>query len=603
MFPGWRPSRPGGGLSLWIDLGAPVSSRFTVAARRRDVLLAAGPRFGVDGAFERYLRLPYTLRRDRMDAAVDRLALAWRELDRAGAGGRRRADRGGLTARECGAVVTISGVDHVDESPGGAALAGPLAGLRVVELAGLGPGPHAAMILADLGADVVRVDRPSGGLQLGSAGRAGPDAARPPPGRGRPEGPGRPGDGAAPGRAGRRADRGLPARASPSGSGVGPGRLPRPQPAAGLRPDDRLGPGRPAGRARRARHQLHLADRGRCTRSAAAGERPVPPLNLVGDFGGGSMLLVVGVLAALWEAQRSGQGQVVDAAMVDGASLLAQLVWALRGAAASGPTSADGNLLDGHAPFYDTYTSRTAGTWRSARSSRSSTRRCWPGSELDPAELPAQLDRAGWPALRARFAAVFADPRPATSGPRSSRGTDACVTPVLAFGEVAGAPAPRRAGHDRRAATAVSPRPRRRRGSPAPRRAAARPTAPEPVDQVLADWHPADRPVTHARTALSRSRSARKCRSRVGAGGGGIDGREDGVVDQQVAGAVRVDRDARAHRGGDGDLLQVPALGGGRLGPQHLVQRGGVVLDQLLGRRTTPCRSPGAGWRACRPGS
>jgi len=81
VFPGWLPSRPGGGLSLWIDLGAAVSSRFTVAARRRDVLLAAGPRFGVDGAFERYLRLPFTLRRDRMDAAVERLALAWQELD------------------------------------------------------------------------------------------------------------------------------------------------------------------------------------------------------------------------------------------------------------------------------------------------------------------------------------------------------------------------------------------------------------------------------------------------------------------------------------------------------------------------------------------
>ena len=81
-FPRWRSSRPGGGLSLWIDLGAPVSSRLTGAARRHDVLLAAGPRFGVDGAFERFLRLPYTLRRDRMAAAVDRLELAWRELDR-----------------------------------------------------------------------------------------------------------------------------------------------------------------------------------------------------------------------------------------------------------------------------------------------------------------------------------------------------------------------------------------------------------------------------------------------------------------------------------------------------------------------------------------
>jgi DNA-binding transcriptional MocR family regulator len=83
-FPGWRPSRPGGGLSLGVDLGRPESSRLTGAARRHDVLLAAGPRFGLDGAFERYLRLPYTLRRDRMDEALDRLAAAWAGLDRPG---------------------------------------------------------------------------------------------------------------------------------------------------------------------------------------------------------------------------------------------------------------------------------------------------------------------------------------------------------------------------------------------------------------------------------------------------------------------------------------------------------------------------------------
>lgn len=86
LFPPWRTSRPGGGLSLWIDLGEPVSSRLTVAARRHDVLLAAGPRFGLDGAFERRLRLPYTLRPDRADAALDRLLLAWRGLDHVDAG-------------------------------------------------------------------------------------------------------------------------------------------------------------------------------------------------------------------------------------------------------------------------------------------------------------------------------------------------------------------------------------------------------------------------------------------------------------------------------------------------------------------------------------
>ncbi|MBA3907286.1 MAG: PLP-dependent aminotransferase family protein, partial [Pseudonocardiales bacterium] len=76
-----------GGLSLWIDLGAPVSSRLTMAARRHEVLLAAGPRFGLDGAFERYLRLPYTVRPDRADTALDRLAMAWRELDTPAAAG------------------------------------------------------------------------------------------------------------------------------------------------------------------------------------------------------------------------------------------------------------------------------------------------------------------------------------------------------------------------------------------------------------------------------------------------------------------------------------------------------------------------------------
>ena len=80
-FPGWRPSRPDGGLSLWVDLGRPASSRLVGAARRRGVLLAAGPRFGLDGAFERHLRLPFTLRPDRVDAALARLSAAWQELD------------------------------------------------------------------------------------------------------------------------------------------------------------------------------------------------------------------------------------------------------------------------------------------------------------------------------------------------------------------------------------------------------------------------------------------------------------------------------------------------------------------------------------------
>jgi DNA-binding transcriptional MocR family regulator len=86
LFPGWRANRPPGGLFLWVDLGAPVSSRLAVAARRHGVVIAAGPRFGIDGAFERRLRLPYTLRGDRADAALDQLRLAWAGLDQVDAG-------------------------------------------------------------------------------------------------------------------------------------------------------------------------------------------------------------------------------------------------------------------------------------------------------------------------------------------------------------------------------------------------------------------------------------------------------------------------------------------------------------------------------------
>jgi DNA-binding transcriptional MocR family regulator len=82
LFPTWRVGRPAGGMCHWVDLGSPDSSRLVTAARRRDVLLAAGPRFGLDGAFERYLRVPFVLRQDRMDEALDRIAVAWSEIDR-----------------------------------------------------------------------------------------------------------------------------------------------------------------------------------------------------------------------------------------------------------------------------------------------------------------------------------------------------------------------------------------------------------------------------------------------------------------------------------------------------------------------------------------
>src|SRR6201997_219098 len=229
-------------------------------------------------------------------------------------------------------------------------MTGPLKGLRVVELAGIGPGPHAAMILGDLGADVVRIDRPSaspGGSVKDSMSRNRRIVT-----------------------ADLKSDEGrelllkLVAKADVLIEGYRPGVTER----LGLGPEqcaevnDRLiyarmtGWGQTGPRSQQAGHDInYISLNGVLHAIGRAGERPVPPLNLAGDFGGGSMFLVVGILAALWERARSGRGQVIDATMVDGSSVLAQMMWAFR---AMGLWSDErgANLLDSGAPFYDTYT-------------------------------------------------------------------------------------------------------------------------------------------------------------------------------------------------------------------------------------------------------
>ena len=227
---------------------------------------------------------------------------------------------------------------------------GPLAGLKVVELGGIGPVPHAAMVLGDLGADVVRVQRP-GGFAL-----ADPDSdhllrsrrthvldLKDPADRDRV--------------------RALAAQADVLLEGFRPGVAER----LGLGPDDLTGPnprlvyGRMTGwggdgpLAGTVGHDInYVAANGTLHAIGPAGEPPVAPLNLAGDFGGGSMLLLTGVLAALWERQGSGRGQVVDAAMVDGSALLMQAVWAWRGTGLW-DDGREANLLDGAAPFYRCY--------------------------------------------------------------------------------------------------------------------------------------------------------------------------------------------------------------------------------------------------------
>jgi alpha-methylacyl-CoA racemase len=308
---------------------------------------------------------------------------------------------------------------------------GPLSGLRVVELAGIGPGPHACLLLADLGADVVRVERVRSTLPADLT--ADIDASL----RGRTfvtadlKDPGELADVLA-----------LIDRADVLVEGFRPGVTER----LGLGPEvcltrnPRLVYGRMTGwgqagpMASMAGHDLnYLSITGVLDNIGRAGERPVPPLNLVGDFGGGSMFLVLGVLAALWERQSSGRGQVVDAAMVDGVGALAHMVWSLHGNG-RWPSGRGRNVLDGAAPFYDTYECSDGRFVAVGALEPQFYATLLVGLDLDPATLPGQWDRERWGELRQVLAATFAG-RSRDEWAAHFDGTDACVTPVLSLDE------------------------------------------------------------------------------------------------------------------------------------------------------------------------
>jgi alpha-methylacyl-CoA racemase len=310
-------------------------------------------------------------------------------------------------------------------------VAGPLSGLRVVELAGIGPGPHAAMILADLGADVVRVERPSGGLKVAP----GKDFLQ----RGRrsvaadlksPEG--------------RETVLRLAEKADVLLEGLRPGVTER----LGVGPEDcaarneRLVYGRMTGwgqdgpMAPRAGHDInYISITGVLNAVGREDGPPIPPLNLVGDFGGGSMLLVIGILAALQERTVSGRGQVVDAAMVDGASLLSQMFWSMR-AQHAWSDERGANLLDTGCPFYDTYRCSDGRYLAVGSLEPQFYVELLTGLGLADAELPEQMDRSGWPTLRERFTATFAE-RTRDEWTKVFADVDACVTPVLTWSEAA----------------------------------------------------------------------------------------------------------------------------------------------------------------------
>lgn len=314
-------------------------------------------------------------------------------------------------------------------------MGGPLAGVRVLEIASAAPAPFACMLLSDMGADVVTVDRPT------KAGRT-PKRPRDPLMRGRRSVTAdlKSADGIA-------LVRRLVGAADILVEGFRPGVMER----LGLGPSDLLaehqaliyarmtGYGQHGPLAPRAGHDInYIAMAGALEPIGRQGQRPVPPLNLVGDFGGGGMLLAVGVLAALHERSQSGRGQVVDAAMVDGAALLTAFIHGVR---ADGHWQDDRgtNLLDGGAPFYDTYQTSDGRYMAVGALERRFYQQLLIGLGLDAdPDLPGQMDRDGWDVLRTRIAEVFAG-RSRAEWTDVFAELDACVSPVLAPHEVADA--------------------------------------------------------------------------------------------------------------------------------------------------------------------
>jgi alpha-methylacyl-CoA racemase len=304
---------------------------------------------------------------------------------------------------------------------------GPLAGVRVLELAGIGPIQLGCMLLADMGAEVVRIERPEGNVYV-------------PPER-------------------EVSHRSRPSIAinlqTPAGAetvlrmaetadvlieAFRPGVVERlgVGPQACAQRNDALiyarmtGWGQQGPLAARAGHDInYLAVTGALSSIGRAGQRPVPPLNLVADFGGGAMFLVVGVLAALLERERSGRGQVIDAAMVDGASYLMSMVYS---GYASGlwQNERGANLLDGGAPFYDTYECADGKYVAVGAMERQFFEQLV--TTLGLTGVPAQHDRAGWPAMRRMFEAAFRS-RTRDDWAELFEGVDGCVAPVLDLSE------------------------------------------------------------------------------------------------------------------------------------------------------------------------
>jgi alpha-methylacyl-CoA racemase len=306
-------------------------------------------------------------------------------------------------------------------------MAGPLQGIRIIELAGIGPGPFAGMMLADHGAEVIRVDRPGARVD-----------ARDPLLRGRrvigvdlksPEG------------------KALVLELVKGADALFEGFRPGVTERLGLGPAEchAVNPALVYGRmtgwgqfgpyAQAAGHDInYIALAGALHAYGRAGEKPTPPINMVGDFGGGGMMLAFGMVAALLHAKTTGQGQVIDCAMTDGAAALMAMIWGFR---ANGIWADERgvNLLDTGAHMYDTYACAD-GKYISIGSLEPQFYALLlekAGLKDDP-EFAAQMDRSAWPVLKAKLTALFAT-KTRDEWCALMEMTDVCFAPVLSMAE------------------------------------------------------------------------------------------------------------------------------------------------------------------------
>ncbi|HUK03604.1 MAG TPA: CaiB/BaiF CoA-transferase family protein [Burkholderiales bacterium] len=369
---------------------------------------------------------------------------------------------------------------------------GPLAGLKILEFEAIGPGPFCGMMLADMGADVLLVDRPAD-PRLGFGRERWFDVMM----RGRRSVTLdlKSKDGVA-------AALELASKADALIEGFRPGVLER----LGLGPDvllarnPRLVVGRMTGWGQdgplsaRAGHDInYIALTGVLHAIGRAGGAPVPPLNLVGDFGGGGMLLAFGIACALVEARRSGKGQVVDAAMVDGASLLAAMFSGMLAAGRWNETRGD-NVLDTGAPWYDAYETKDRKYVAIGSIEPKFYEELLSRLGLQGQDLPKQHDRKGWPALRKAFSQRFLE-KSRDEWCKVFEGSDACFAPVLTFSEARAHPhnAARRTFTQAGKVEQPAPAPRFSRTPGEIRRAP--PERGEGGAQALADWGFSDKDV------------------------------------------------------------------------------------------------------------